>query len=179
MTEHAVVRSLSVGEARKSVPALSAVLIDCVEGGSSVGFMTPLAREKAGAFWWDVTEGIVAGKRILLVAEDRASGVIVGTVQVVLGQPENQPHRADVAKMLVHRRARRRGIGAALMRAAEDAARAAGKTLLVLDTCSGGDAERLYGRLGWTRVGLVPGYALWPDGRLGDATIFYKPIAKA
>jgi len=177
MTEHAVVRSLSVGEARESVPALSAVLIDCVEGGSSVGFMTPLAREKAGAFWWDVTEGIVAGKRILLVAEDRASGVIVGTVQVVLGQPENQPHRADVAKMLVHRRARRRGIGAALMRAAEDAARAAGKTLLVLDTASS-DAERLYERLGWTRVGPVPGYALLPDGHPCDTTIFYKPIAK-
>lgn len=179
MTEHAIVRSLSVKEARESVPALSEVLIDCVEGGSSVGFMAPLAREKADAFWRGVTEGVVAGERILLVAEDRAGGEIFGTVQVVLGQPENQPHRADVAKMLVHRRARKRGLGATLMRAAEDAARAAGKTLLVLDTCSGSDAERLYGRLGWTRVGLVPGYALWPDGRPGNATIFYKSIAKA
>ena len=179
MTEHATIRTLSAGEAGKSVPALSELLIDCVEGGSSIGFMARLAREKSEAFWRGVAEGVGAGDRILLVAEDRMSGEISGTVQVVLGQPENQPHRADVAKMLVHRRARKQGLGTALMRAAEDAARAAGKTLLVLDTCSGGDAERLYGRLGWTRVGLVPGYALWPDGRPGAATIFYKPIEKA
>ena len=178
MTEHAVVRSLSVREARKSVPALSGMLIDCVEGGDSVGFMAPLARERADAFWLNVAEGVEAGERILLVAEDRTSGAIVGTVQVVFGQPENQPPRADVAKTLVHRCARRRGLGAALMRAAEDAARAAGKTLLVLDTASG-DAERLYERLGWTRVGPVPGYALLPDGRPCDTTIFYKPIAEA
>ena len=177
MTEHAAVRSLSVQEARKSIHALSAVLIDCVEGGDSVGFMAPLAWEKADAFWWGVTEGVEAGERILLAAENLASGAIVGTVQVVLGQPENQPHRADVAKTLVHRRARRRGLGAALMRAAEDAARAAGKTLLVLDTASS-DAERLYERLGWTRVGPVPGYALLPDGHPCDTTIFYKPIVK-
>jgi GNAT superfamily N-acetyltransferase len=179
LTGHAAVRSLSAREAGEDVPALSAVLIDCVEGGASVGFMAPVAREKADAFWRGVVEGVAAGERILLAAEDRASGVIVGTVQVVLGQPENQLHRADVAKMLVHRRARRRGVGTALMRAAEDAARAAGKTLLVLDTCAGSDAERLYGRLGWTRFGEVPGYALWPDGRLGGATFFYKPLAKA
>lgn len=178
MTEHAVVRSLAPREARESVPSLSGILIDCVEGGDSVGFMAPLARERADAFWVSVAEGVEAGERILLVAEDRASGAIVGTVQVVFGQPENQPHRADVAKTLVHRRARRRGLGAALMRAAEDAARAAGKTLLVLDTASG-DAERLYERLGWMRVGPVPGYALLPDGRPCDTTIFYKPIAKA
>ena len=178
MTEHAAVRSLSAREAREGVPALSAILIDCVEGGDSIGFMAPLSREKADAFWRGVVEGVGAGERILLVAEDRASGAILGTVQVVLGQPENQPHRADVSKMLVHRRARRRGLGAALMRAAEDAARAAGKTLLVLDTASS-DAERLYERSGWTRVGPVPGYALMPDGRPCDTTIFYKPIAKA
>jgi GNAT superfamily N-acetyltransferase len=97
-------------------------------------------------------------------------------VQVVLAQPENQPHRADLSKMLVHRHARRRGVGAALMRAAEEAARAAGKTLLVLDTASG-EAERLYERAGWTRVGVVPGFALWPDGRPCDTTYFYKRIA--
>lgn len=177
MTEHAAVRSLSAPEARKSVPALSEILIDCVEGGDSVGFMAPLAREKADAFWRGVAESVAAGERVLLVGEDRASGEIVGTVQVVLGQPENQPHRADVAKTLVHRRARRRGLGATLMRAAEDAARAAGKTLLVLDTASS-DAERLYERLGWTRVGPVPGYALMPDGQPCDTTIFYKPIVR-
>lgn len=178
MTEHAAVRSLSVREARESIPALSEILIDCVEGGDSIGFMSPLAREKADAFWSGVAEGVVAGERILLVAEDLASGEILGTVQVVLRQPENQPHRADVAKTLVHRRARRRGLGAALMRGAEDAARAAGKTLLVLDTASG-DAERLYERSGWTRVGPVPGYALMPDGRPCDTTIFYKSVGKA
>lgn len=178
MNEHAAVRSLSALEASESVSALSEILIDCVEGGDSVGFMAPLVWEKADAFWRGVAEGVEAGQRILLVAEDRASGVIVGTVQVVFGQPENQPHRADVAKTLVHRRARRRGLGAALMWAAEDAARAAGKTLLVLDTASS-DAERLYERLGWTRVGPVPGYALMPDGRPCDTTIFYKLIAEA
>jgi GNAT superfamily N-acetyltransferase len=177
MTKNAAVRSLSAQEARKSIPDLSAILIDCVEGGDSVGFMAPLTREKAGAFWRGVAEGIAASERILLVAEDRASGEIFGTVQVVFGQPENQPHRADVAKTLVHRRARGRGLGTALMRAAEDVARASGRTLLVLDTASS-DAERLYEHLGWTRVGQVPGYALMPDGRPCDTTIFYKPIAQ-
>ena len=171
------VRRLSAQEARESVSALSEVLIDCVEGGASVGFMAPLTRERADAFWRGVAEGVAAGERVLLAAEERPGGGIVGTVQVVLGQPENQPHRADIAKMLVRRRARGRGLGTALMRAAEDAARAAGKNLLVLDTCAGSDAERLYGSLGWTRVGLVPGYALYPDGRLGGATFFYKSIA--
>jgi GNAT superfamily N-acetyltransferase len=94
----------------------------------------------------------------------------------VLAMPDNQPHRADVAKMLVHRRARRRGLGAALMQAAEAAARDAGKTLLVLDTVTGGDAARLYARLGWQRCGEIPGYALWPRGGLCSTTYFYKPL---
>src|SRR5918997_7026486 len=143
MSEPATVRALSPHEAREQIGALSSVLIDCVEGGASVSFMAPLSQERADGFWQGVAEGVAAGERILLVAEDRAGG-IVGTVQVVLRQPENQPHRADISKMLVHRRARRQGIGAALMRAAEEAARAAGKSVLVLDTVTGGDAERLY-----------------------------------
>jgi len=93
---------------------------------------------------------------------------------VLLNTPENQPHRGDVAKMLVHRRARRRGVGAALLAAAEGAARAAGRTLLVLDTVTGGDGERLYARGGWQRVGVIPGYALWPEGGRCDTTVFYK-----
>jgi GNAT superfamily N-acetyltransferase len=181
MTEHAAapstVRRLTAQEARERIAELSAVLVDCVEGGASVSFMAPLARDKADRFWRSVAEGVAAGDRTLLVAEDRASGEIVGTVQLVFGQPENQPHRADVAKMLVRRSARRRGLGGHLMRAAEEAARAAGKTLLVLDTVTGSDAERLYGHLGWTRVGVVPGYALWPDGRPCDTTIFYKTLS--
>jgi ribosomal protein S18 acetylase RimI-like enzyme len=153
--------------------ALTDLLIDCVDGGASVSFMQPLTRERALAFWRRVGESAARGERVLLVAED-ASGV-VGTVQVILDQPENQPHRADVAKMLVHRRARRRGWGERLMRAAEREAQAAGKTLLVLDTASA-DAERLYGRLGWQRAGVIPGYALLPQGGLCDTTYFYRRL---
>jgi GNAT superfamily N-acetyltransferase len=172
-----VVRALPADEAAARVPELSDVLVDCVEGGASVSFMAPLAREAADAFWRTVADGVAAGTRILLVAEDRDSGALVGTVQVIGDTPPNQPHRADVAKMLVRRAARRRGLGALLMRAAVDAARAAGKTLLVLDTVTGGDAERLYTRLGWTRVGVIPNYALMPDGRPCDTTVFYKSLA--
>lgn len=153
--------------------ALTDLLIDCVDGGASVSFMQPLTRERALAFWRRVGESAARGERVLLVAED-ASGV-VGTVQVILDQPENQPHRADVAKMLVHRCARRRGWGERLMRAAEREAQAAGKTLLVLDTASA-DAERLYARLGWRRCGVIPGYALLPQGGLCDTTYFYRQL---
>jgi GNAT superfamily N-acetyltransferase len=170
------VRCLTAREARERTAALSAVLIDCVEGGASVSFMAPLAREKADAFWRGVADGVAAGDRALLVAEERASGELVGTIQVVFVWPENQSHRADVARMLVRRSARLQGVGSSLMRGAEEAARAAGRTLLVLDTVTGSDAERLYERLGWTRVGVVPGYALWPDGRLCDTTFFYKSL---
>jgi GNAT superfamily N-acetyltransferase len=177
MNEPFTVRVVTAEEARARAAELSAILVDCVEGGASVSFMAPLTREKAEGFWRHVAEGVAAGDRLLLVAEDRASGEIVGTVQVVLGLPENQPHRGDVAKMLVRRSARRRGLGGGLMRAAAEAARAAGRTLLVLDTVTGSDAERLYERLGWTRVGVVPGYALMPDGRPCDTTFFYKSLA--
>lgn len=177
MIDCVTIRALSPEEARGQVGALSAVLIDCVEGGASVSFMAPLTRERADAFWSGVAQGVAAGERILLVAEDGAGGRIVGTVQVVLRQPENQPHRADIAKMLVCREARRRGVGAMLMRAAEDAAREAGKSVLVLDTVTGGDAERLYERVGWERVGVIPNYALWPKGGFCDTTVFYKQIA--
>lgn len=153
--------------------SLAGLLIDCVDGGASVSFMAPLPPAKALDFWRGVAEGAARGERVLLVAED-ADG-IVGTVQVILAQPENQPHRADVAKMLVHRRARRQGMGAALMQAAEQAAREAGKTLLVLDTASD-DAERLYARQGWQRVGAIPGYALLPTGEPCDTAYFYKVL---
>src|SRR5262249_8497372 len=141
------------------IQGLARGLLDLGEGGTSVGFMPPLSRERAVAFWRRIAEGVATGARALVIAED-AQGVC-GTVQLVLDQPENQPHRADLSKMLVHRRARRRGIGAALMEAAEAAARDCGKTLLVLDTASD-DAERLYERQGWVRVGVIPGYALLP-----------------
>jgi GNAT superfamily N-acetyltransferase len=174
MSDSISIRALSAQEARERVPALSTVLIDCVEGGASVSFMLPMIQEKADAFWTGIADGVAAGERILLVAED--GDEIVGTVQVVLKQPENQPHRADISKMLVHRRARKRGVGAALMLAAEEAARSAGKTVLVLDTVTGSDGERLYARLNWTKVGVIPDYALWPQGGLCPTTVFYKHI---
>jgi len=155
--------------------ALADILIDCVDGGASISYMAPLARDKALTFWRAALADTRNGQRVLLVAQD-ASG-IVGTVQVVLDLPENQPHRGDLCKMLVHSRARRQGIAAALMTAAEQEALAAGRTLLVLDTVTGGSAERLYTRLGWQRCGVIPGFALWPDGRLCDTTYFYKQLA--
>jgi GNAT superfamily N-acetyltransferase len=159
----------------QQVHALTNVLIDCVEGGASVSFMLPLSRTKAAQFWRGVSASVLRGERLLLVAEDQVG--IVGTVQIVWAEPENQPHRADLAKMLVHRRARRRGIGAALLRAAERAAFDAGKNLLVLDTASG-DAERLYARRGWQRCGVIPGYALLPGGGLCATTVFYRALGK-
>ena len=116
------------------------------------------------------------GRRQRIVLAAFLDGELVGTVQVVDAGPPNQPHRADVAKLLVHRSARRRGIARLLMERAEREARAEGKTLLVLDTVTGDDAERLYGRLGWTRVGVIPNYALYPDGRSCDTTVFWKAV---
>jgi GNAT superfamily N-acetyltransferase len=153
---------------------LAGVLIDCVEGGASVSFMHPLPLDRAVAFWRRVAHGVAAGDRALLVAEDDRG--ICGTVQLVFDLPENQPHRADLSKMLVHRRARRRGLGAALMRAAETTARDSGKTLLVLDAVTGGDACRLYERMGWVRVGDIPGYALLPRGGLCSTTVYYREL---
>jgi ribosomal protein S18 acetylase RimI-like enzyme len=172
MTARWTLRQLhALGDAE--IEGLADVLVDCVEGGASVSFMSPLPRGRAVAFWRRVGQGVVAGERALLVAED-ARGVC-GTVQLVLDQPENQPHRAELAKLLVHRRARRHGLGEALMRAAETAARECGKSLLVLDTASE-EAERLYERLGWVRVGAVPGYALLPQGGLCGTTFYYRDL---
>ncbi len=163
-------------ESARDLDGLTNVLVDCVDGGASVSFMDPFPRERARPFWEGVLASAVRGERIVLVAENAASGAIVGTVQVVFAGPENQPHRADVAKMLVHRSARRHGLGAMLMRAAEDAARGAGRTLLVLDTVTGGDAERLYARLGWERCGVIPKYAYFPKGGLCSTTVFYRDL---
>lgn len=152
---------------------LADVLMDVVEGGASVSFMHPFTRDKAVAFWRGVARGVEAGERAIVVAEDEQG--ICGTAQLILALPENQPHRADLAKMLVHRRARRRGIGAAVLRAAEDTARELGKTLLVLDTASH-DAERLYERAGWIKVGVIPDYALMPDGAFCDTIVYYRRL---
>ncbi|WP_208507765.1 GNAT family N-acetyltransferase [Variovorax paradoxus] len=169
---HPVRRLRAVDAAQ--LQSLAELLIDCVDGDASVSFMHPLPLEQALAFWRKVADGVARGERALMVVED-AQG-IVGTVQLVLDQPDNQPHRADLAKMLVHRRGRRQGLGALLMQAAEQAARDSGKTLLVLDTSSP-EAERLYERSGWQRSGTIPGYALLPRGGFCDTTYFYRTLA--
>jgi GNAT superfamily N-acetyltransferase len=161
----------------REIQGLSEVLLDCVQGGASVSFMWPITLAKAESFWGDVAQSAAHGERVVLVAEDGEG--IAGTVQVVWAQPENQPHRGDVAKMLVHRRARRQGLGAALLSAAEQAAAAAGKTLLVLDTVTDSDGYRLYSRQGWRLCGEIPNYALWPDGRPCPTSVFYKALAPA
>lgn len=159
------------------VAGLADVLVDCVAGGASVGFVLPFDVRDAAEFWRAQAASLVDGRRLMFVAEDAAG--VVGTVQVVLAEMPNQPHRADVAKMLVHRRGRRRGIGAALLSTAETAAIAAGRSLLVLDTITGTDADRLYTRLGWTRVGEIPDYAQLPAGELAPTTFFFKRLKVA
>lgn len=168
---------LTADRARAEIDALCELLTDAVNGGASVGFLAPLAPASARAFWQRVTDGVARGARRLLVARD-GDGRIAGSVQLVLDLPENQPHRADLAKLLVHRRMRRQGVGEALMRAAEAAARDAGRTLLVLDTATP-EAERLYQRTGWQLCGRIPNYALYPDGTLCATTVFYKALAGA
>jgi GNAT superfamily N-acetyltransferase len=166
---------LSAVEGRQYVGALADVLLDCVQGGASVSFMASLSKPEAEAFFEKVVEGVERGDRILLAAF--LGSELRGTVQILTATPPNQPHRADIAKLLVKRSARGRGIARSLMEQAEEASRRAGKTLLVLDTVTGGDAERLYMRMGWTKAGVIPNYALFPDGRFCDTTIFWKDLA--
>ena len=171
MAAFTVRRLMTMSEAE--IDGLAGVLLDVVNGGASVSFMHPFTRDKAIAFWRGVAKGVAAGERAIVVAEDDQG--ICGTAQLILAMPENQPHRADLAKMLVHRRARRRGIGAAVLSAAEDVARELGKTLLVLDTASQ-DAERLYERGGWVKVGAIPDYALLPEGGFCDTIVYYRRL---
>jgi len=173
--EQVEIRRLSAAEVREHLDGLAAVLVDCVEGGASVSYMAPFSHEQARAAFDGFAAEVEHGRRLLLAAF--ADGDPVGTVQVVFAWPPNQPHRAEIAKLLVRRSARRRGIAQLLMERAEADAQAEGKTLLVLDTVTGDDAERLYARLGWTKVGVIPGYALYPDGRLCDTTVFWKSLA--
>ena len=173
MNHALAVRRLDAEEAAARIGQLARVLVDCVEGGASVSFMLPIAPATAAGFWQDVANSVARGERTLLVAED-ADG-IAGTVQLITALPENQPHRAEVAKLLVRPGVRGTGIGRRLMEAVEDAARAQGKRMLVLDTANAA-AERLYERLGWQRVGSVPDYALLPDGAPCATTFFYKRV---
>lgn len=168
------VHRLDGAELRGRLDALAEVLHDCVDGGASVSYMAPFSHADARAAFAGFASEVEAGRRLLLAAFD--GDQIVGTVQVLLAFPPNQPHRGEIAKLLVQRAARKRGVAAALMERAEAEARKEGKTLLVLDTVTGDPAERLYGRLGWTTVGVIPSFALYPDGRPCDTTVFYKRL---
>jgi GNAT superfamily N-acetyltransferase len=173
-TEQIEVRRLAPEEARERLDELAAVLADCVDGGASVGYLAPFSYEDARAVFEAYARDHEQGDRIILGAF--LDGELVGTAQLVVAVPPNQPHRADVARVLVHRSARRRGIAGRLMAQIEREARAEGKTLLVLDAVTGGDAARLYERDGWNTVGVIPDYALYPDGRLCDTTVFWKTV---
>lgn len=161
-------------QAQALVPALADILIDCVEGEASIGFMLPLAREEAETFWRTVAARVADGTALLHVAY--LDGAPVGTVVLSPESRSNQPHRADVQKLMVHRRGRGRGIGRALMAALEDSARAQGRIVLCLDTATGSPAERLYESLGWQRAGVIPRFALWPQGGYCDTTLFWKDL---
>ncbi len=168
------VERLDADAARRHRDGLAAVLVDCVEGGASVSFMAPFSHDQARAFFASIEPDVAAGTRVLLAAF--LDDDLVGTVQITAAWPPNQPHRADVAKLLVRRAARNRGIGRRLMERAESEAIAEGWTLLVLDTVTGDPAERLYERMGWTKVGVIPSFALYPDGRPCDTTVFWKGL---
>ena len=176
MSVSAEIISLPAPVAQPALEQLADVLVDCVEGGASVSFMSPFSRDAALGFFRKVASSVAAGDTVLLAA--RLDGTIVGTVQLGLDTPPNQPHRADIKKMLVHRCARGRGIGAALMAAVEEEARRHGRWLLVLDTVPGENGHRLYQRAGWTQTGLVPDYAMFPDGRLCDTAIMWKRLER-
>jgi len=170
----ATIRLLDAGEARAAIPDLCEILSDCINGGASVGFMQPYMPADAAPYWQGVADAVAAGDTLLFVAE--VDGEIVGTVQVGFASMPNQPHRGDLKKMLVHRSARGRGLSRLLMDAAEKGAAARGRTLLVLDTATGSDAEKIYPRFGWERVGVIPDYAMWPEGGFGATTLFYERV---
>jgi GNAT superfamily N-acetyltransferase len=164
---------LDVTTAPAAINELASVLADCVNGGASVNFMLPYSAADAAEFFRKIVPSIASGDTILLAA--KIDGRIVGTVQLGLDTPPNQPHRAEVKKMLVQRAARGKGVGAALLSEVEARAKQKGRMLLVLDTASD-DARRLYERGGWQRLGNIPDYALLPDGALCDTTIYWKRL---
>lgn len=173
MATHPPCFILSAEQILSRIDELSDVLEQCVNDGASVSFMLPFNRDKSRPFWTRVAQSVSCGERIVLGAEN-AQGTLVGTVQLIIDQPENQPHRADVAKLLVHTSARRSGIARELMNTLESCAHHEGKTLLVLDTSTGSAAELFYHNCGWQKAGVIPGYAKMPDGTLAGTTLFYK-----
>ncbi|WP_421363343.1 GNAT family N-acetyltransferase [Agrobacterium rosae] len=169
-----VIRMLNGEETLSALSDLREILSDCVNGGASVGFILPFTPADATDFWQDVAKNVDRGNTIHVVAE--VDGKIVGTVQVGLSSKPNQPHRGDLMKLLVHRSARGLGLSRKLMDRVEAEAARLGRTLLVLDTATGSEAEAIYPRFGWERVGVIPDYAMHPDGRYCNTTWFYKRI---
>lgn len=169
------IETLDGVQADAAIAELCNVMADCVNDGASIGYMLPYGPEDALPFWQGVARGVADGAIRLIVA--KLDGRITGTVQLALAQPPNQPHRADLRKLMVRRSARGLGQARRLMQAAETEALACGRRVLVLDTATGSDAEAIYLRLGWQRVGVIPDYALFPDGRFCDSTFFYKALA--
>ena len=166
------VRQIEGASFAAHVPALAEILVDAVDGGASVGFVWPFTVADART-WWSTLEPEIAAGRIVLLGAFQ-DGALVGTVQLRLAAYPNARHRAEVAKLLVHRRARGQGVARALMARIEDDARALGRTLLLLDTLTGSDAEQLYRALGYQCTGVIPGHAALPDGRLMSTTLFWR-----
>lgn len=169
-----MIRVLNYEDAGPSLLPLAEILTDCVNGGASVGFMAPCEWQGFIPYWNRVFNEVEPGDTALLVAEH--NGEIVGTVQLGLAQMPNQPHRADLKKLLIHRKARGLGLARKLMEAVEEEARNQRKSLLCLDTATGSPAEAIYTHLGWERVGVIPNYALYPDGSPCATTLFYKGL---
>ena len=176
MSVEGEIAALNAPLADAELAQLAEVLVDCVDGGASVSFMSPFSHDQALAFFRKVAISVAESETVLLAA--KLDGRIVGTVQLGLDTPANQPHRADIKKLLVHRSARGHGVGEALMARVEQEARRRGRWLLVLDTVPGESGHRLYIRTGWTQTGLVPDYALFPDGRLCDTAIMWKRLER-
>jgi GNAT superfamily N-acetyltransferase len=175
MTTIASVRLLDRQQALDALPALTDILVDCVEGGASVGFMAPFSMQEARHYWEGIAEAVGSGEILLFAAE--VDGRVLGTVQVGFAMKPNQPHRGDLMKLLVHRAARGRGLSRLLMEAAERESAKHGRWLLVLDTATGSPAEAIYARFGWQMSGVIPDYALYPDGSYCSTTIFFKRLA--
>jgi ribosomal protein S18 acetylase RimI-like enzyme len=169
------IRELSAVDVSSHLSALANVLLDCIAGGASVSFMASFSRPEAETFFERISDEVKCGNRILLAAF--LNSELVGTVQIITAMPPNQPHRAEISKLLILRSARGQGIATRLMNAVEEASRRAGKTLLVLDTATGSAAEKLYEKLGWVSAGIIPNYALLPGGGFCPTTIFYKQLS--
>jgi ribosomal protein S18 acetylase RimI-like enzyme len=169
-----IIRELTVDEYEMRIPRLADILIDCVEAGAGVSFMAPLSRDIAEAFWRKQVADVSTGATHLFVAQ--LDGLIIGAVMLCRAWAPNQPHRAEVSKLLVHNDFRQQGVATKLMQALEDKARGMKLALITFDAVTGSDAWRLYQRLGFQVVGDIPGYALSPYGRMDDTTVFYKAL---